>query len=64
LVILRGRILRRITSGGIEAEQVLESGPELISTLREVFDLDVPEAVDLWPRIAARHAALFGNSAS
>jgi N-hydroxyarylamine O-acetyltransferase len=64
LVILRGRVLRRITGAGVGAEESLESGPELISTLREMFDLDVPEALGLWPKIAARHAALFGNSAS
>jgi hypothetical protein len=64
LVILRGRVLRRITGAGVGAEESLESGPELVSTLREMFDLDVPEALGLWPKIAARHAALFGNSAS
>jgi hypothetical protein len=31
--------------------------------MRRQFGLDVPEAASLWPRIVARHEALFGAPA-
>lgn len=58
-VTLRGRVLT-LTSGGETERTVLQSGDELVTTLRERFALDVPEAATLWPRICARHAELFG----
>lgn len=56
---LRGRVLQVSTANGVESE-VLESAEQLQATLRGVFGLHVPEATDLWPRIVARHEALFG----
>ena len=58
LIILRGRSLRKITPAGAE-DRLLESADELISVLQSEFDLDVPEAATLWPKILARHVALF-----
>jgi len=56
---LRGRVLQIGTVNGIETE-VLTSAEELQTTLIDVFDLDVPEVTDLWPRIVSRHEVLFG----
>jgi N-hydroxyarylamine O-acetyltransferase len=61
LAILRGRILRNITRAGGQ-DRLLDSSEELVSVLRSEFDLDVPEAASLWPKIVARHAALFGEA--
>jgi N-hydroxyarylamine O-acetyltransferase len=55
---LRGRVLTRLQHSSKE-KRTLESADELVGTLREVFDLDVPEAATLWPAICARHEALF-----
>jgi N-hydroxyarylamine O-acetyltransferase len=57
---LRGRVLSTIRSHGVE-KVLLHSPAELVSTLHERFDLDVPEAASLWPAIVARHEALFGH---
>ena len=57
---LRGRVLAAIHPAGIE-KKLLNSADELITTLRDSFDLDIPEAAALWPSIYARHEALFGD---
>lgn len=56
---LRGRVLKELTADGAR-KRVLASADELVATLRELFDLDEPEAARLWPAICARHEALFG----
>jgi N-hydroxyarylamine O-acetyltransferase len=55
LVMLRGKVLKRVTAEGVTRAE-LGSPDELVQTLAEVFDLDLPEAVTLWPAIEARHA--------
>jgi N-hydroxyarylamine O-acetyltransferase len=54
---LRGRILRTVTSAGVET-RLLGSADELVAVLSTDFGLDVPEAATLWPRILARHEAV------
>lgn len=54
LVLLRGKVLKRVTAEGV-ARHELGSPGELVETLGEVFDLDLPEATTLWPAIEARH---------
>jgi N-hydroxyarylamine O-acetyltransferase len=57
---LRGRVL--MTRQGADADKrVLGSADELVATLRETFDLDMPDAAALWPAICARHDTLFGG---
>lgn len=56
---LRGRVLTTIHASHQE-KKLLESPEALVATLRERFDLDVPEAASLWPAICARHEVLFG----
>jgi N-hydroxyarylamine O-acetyltransferase len=53
---LRGIVLRRLTPAQA-IERTLESADDLIATLSEVFDLNIPEAADLWPRLLERHRA-------
>jgi len=57
---LVGRVLTTLRATG-EDKTVLASAAELVATLRETFNLDVPEAATLWPAICARHVAVFGS---
>ncbi len=56
--VLRGRVLR-IASGTGVRKHTLQSADELVGTLASHFQLDLPEAADLWPRVIARHEDLF-----
>jgi N-hydroxyarylamine O-acetyltransferase len=60
-MILRGRVLRRLTPDGSE-DRLINSADDLTTTLQNAFDLDVPEAARLWPKLLERHAALFATS--
>ena len=60
LLILRGRVLRRVKPDSIDV-QTIESGAELVSTVRGLFDLEVPELASLWPKICARHEAVLAQ---
>lgn len=55
---LRGRVLTTLHSSH-EEKTLLESPDELVATLRERFNLDVPEVASLWPTICARHDEVF-----
>ena len=55
--LLRGRVLR--TTGDRVDVQVIASADAYVATLNQVFDLDVPDARALWPKIVARHQQLF-----
>jgi N-hydroxyarylamine O-acetyltransferase len=52
---LRGRVL---SETGVAGKRILASADELVEVLRARFDLDVPEAAGLWPRICDRHRTL------
>jgi len=58
---LRGRVLATIHATRSD-KQLLKSADELITTLRDSFDLDIPEVATLWPSICARHEALFAGT--
>jgi N-hydroxyarylamine O-acetyltransferase len=58
LIALRGRTLKRIASEHI-TNHLIASADEYISILAQDFALDLPEAAALWPKICARHEALF-----
>ncbi len=62
LSILRGKVLRKVRPDAVE-ETMIESANELVSVLRGGFDLDVPEAALLWPKICARHEELLAQKA-
>ena len=56
---LLGRTLKRATPAG-PSERLVGSADELAEVLAADFGIDEPQAKDLWPRVAARHEALFG----
>ena len=60
---LRGRMFQVIAADGTITRRTLQSAQELVDTLARDFHLDLPEAAALWPRIVARHEALFGVDA-
>jgi N-hydroxyarylamine O-acetyltransferase len=60
LEILRGRTLRSIRADGI-IERMIDSADHLVTTLKQTFALDVPEAAQLWPKIVARHAEVMAQ---
>lgn len=62
ILVLRGRILKRVRPDGAE-DHLIGSAEELVDVLRRDFDLELPEAAGLWPRIVARHEALFAQPA-
>lgn len=57
-VALRGRVLRTLTPDGVR-ERTLDGPDDYAATLVREFGFELPAAA-LWPRIVARHAALFG----
>jgi N-hydroxyarylamine O-acetyltransferase len=58
---LRGRVLATIHAAHVD-KKLLNSAHELVATLRDSFDVDIPEAATLWPSICARHEALFAGT--
>jgi N-hydroxyarylamine O-acetyltransferase len=60
---LRGRTLRLVTPSGDVETELLASADELVAVLAAEFDLDLPEAATLWPRICARHEAVMAAAA-
>lgn len=56
---LLGRELRHVRPQGVST-RVLESADELVLVLSETFNLDVPEAASLWPKICTRHKTVRG----
>jgi N-hydroxyarylamine O-acetyltransferase len=63
LEILRGRTIRSIRAGGIE-NRLIEDADDLVTTLRDVFALNVPEAAALWPKVVARHDEVVAQKSS
>lgn len=57
LWMMRGRVLRKVAPAA-QKDYLVESAPEYVGVLSEVFGLNLPEAADLWPRICARHEVL------
>jgi N-hydroxyarylamine O-acetyltransferase len=60
---LVGRAHRVMTPAGIET-RILDDAEDLVSTLHNVFKLDVPEAGSLWPKICARHDVVMAQAAA
>lgn len=57
MAMLVNKVLKRVSATGVTREEV-PNADAYISTLRDVFGLDVPGAATLWPRIEERHAAM------
>lgn len=58
---LRGRVLKVLRNGAFE-QRLVTGLADYEATLRDVFDLRIPEAELLWKKVAARHAVLFPPS--
>lgn len=56
---LLGRVLTEIGPGGTTRRELTDAA-DLVATLRDRFDLDVPHIASCWPAVLARHAELFG----
>lgn len=54
---MRGRVLRKTTPSG-KQDHLVADAPEYLGILSEVFNLHLPEAATLWPRICTRHEEL------
>jgi N-hydroxyarylamine O-acetyltransferase len=60
IYLLRGRALRRVRPGW-KKDHLIASADEFVEVLARDFDLDLPEAAALWPRICTRHEELFAT---
>jgi N-hydroxyarylamine O-acetyltransferase len=58
---LTGQVLSHITQNG-ETKTLITTATDLVETLAEVFGIEEPEAARIWPKVQARHKALFGNT--
>jgi N-hydroxyarylamine O-acetyltransferase len=58
--VLRGRVFTSTRGDHVE-RLVLDSSTQLLTVLRERFELEVPEIAELWPAICARHRTLFDS---
>jgi len=56
--LLRGRAFRRLTPGS-KTDTLIDTADAFVALLRREFELDLPEAADIWPRVVARHDELF-----
>ena len=63
IVGLLGRTVRRVQPGR-KSTELISSADEFIAVLQHEFDLDIPEAAQLWPTICAKHDQLFSQSSS
>ena len=59
--LLRGRVFRRVR-GDRHDEQLIDAPDAFVALLKREFDLDLPEAAALWPRICERHEQFFANA--
>jgi len=59
LSMMRGRTLKVLTPAGTN-ERLIDSADEYVAILKSEFELDLPVAATLWPKIVARHDLLFG----
>lgn len=56
---LVGRVLKTMSRDGT-TDQLLNVANEYVQVLWDTFGIELPQAVDLWPKIVQRHEALFG----
>ena len=58
---LRGRVFTTLTNDESTTD-LLDSGMDVVDTLKDHFGLEVPGIEKLWPRILARHEQLFSST--
>jgi N-hydroxyarylamine O-acetyltransferase len=57
--LLRGRAFRRLRADGRKEEHVIADAGAFVALLAREYELDLPEAAALWPKVCARHEELF-----
>jgi N-hydroxyarylamine O-acetyltransferase len=62
VISLIGRILRTVRPDGVP-RILIESADEYVAVLKDRFDLDLPQAADLWPAICRRHEEVMAAQA-
>lgn len=60
---LRGRVFQRIGAEGKRFD-ILENEAAFLRVLKDDFNLDLPAAAELWPKICARHEEVFAAAAN
>ena len=60
VIALLGCALKTVYQGEVRT-QLVNSVAEYVDLLEEKFELELPQAADLWPGIVSRHKALFGS---
>lgn len=59
-VSLIGRVLKRRDPDGVH-QRLVVSADDHVSTLQTEFQIDLPQAASLWPKIVRRHTEMFGS---
>jgi len=59
--LLRGRAFRRLRPGWKD-DSLIDTAEDFVALLKREFELDVPEAAEIWPRVHARHEELFAKA--
>ena len=62
VVSLVGRTVNKVRPDG-KTTRLIGSSAEFLAVLRDDFDLDLPQAAQIWPAICAKHEELFGADA-
>ena len=59
--LLRGRAFRRLKPGWQE-DSMVDTAEDFVALLKREYELDLPEAAAIWPRVYARHEELFAKA--
>jgi len=57
---LVGRVFKNVSTGGV-TDRLVISGDEYVQVLADTFGIELPQAIELRPKIVQRHEALFGK---
>ena len=60
---LRGRVFTKVSSAG-KTSSILPDASAYTEMLERDFNLNIPDAASLWPKICARHDEVFGENAA
>ncbi len=58
---LRGRVFQRLGRHK-KTTEILTDADQYVQTLKDLFNLELPAAAGLWPKILARHEIIFGGT--
>ncbi|GJL91367.1 arylamine N-acetyltransferase family protein [Hyphococcus sp.] len=58
---IRGRVFTRLGAGE-KMTETIETAEQYVGVLKSAFNLDLPDAASLWPKISARHDEIFASA--